>query len=145
MDMYMYMLIHDVCMYVYFFTGNFGLEVGMKVYNDQQPFNALPERTPPHLHSSTPPNNTYLIGNLTFVPQPDLTMVNESVELYSYSYSYDYGDNSTVEEHSQFNTTHLYENAGNYSYTVEAFAFDSMDNSVGFYTTHNGTIVVLRK
>ena len=134
-------------------TGNFGLKLGVKLFDDQHPFNStLSKTTFPLLPSSSPApitnstKNTYITGNLTFVPQPDLTMGNKShVHLYHYLYSYDYGDNSTVEEHSEFNTTHLYRHAGNYSYRVDAFAINARQQTRAYHATHHGTVVILGK
>ena len=70
---------------------------------------------------------------------------NSDYQLYRYSYTYDYGDNSTVDDLSDFNSTHLYEHAGDYSYSVKAFAMNSRDQTIGYYTSHNGTVVVLGK
>ena len=124
-------------------SGNFGLKIGMKLVDDQHAVS----KAPPTLISSpvtNGTNNTYVTGNLTFVPKPELTMENSSkFEFYQYVYIYDYGDNSSKEEQSDFNSTHLYDRPGNYSYSVEGFAIDSRDHSKAFYGLHRGTITIL--
>jgi hypothetical protein len=62
---------------------------------------------------------------------------------YRYIFIYDYGDNSSLEEISYFNSSHLYERPGNYSYAVEGFAVYSKDNSKAYYGLHTGIITIL--
>ena len=134
--------------FVFLLAGNFGLKVGMELYNDQHRYNSSrntsllsPSPSPAPITNST--NNTYITGNLTFVPQPDLTATNSSMQLFQVLYAYDYGDNSAVEQHSDFNSTHLYKHAGNYSYSVEAFAVNTTHRAEAYHAVHNGTIVIL--
>ena len=116
----------------------------MKLYGNRSSSDSLP---PSPFHSHTPltnsTNNTFVTGNLTFEPIPDITMQSPKYEMYRFSYIYDYGDNSTVEERSEFNTTHLYKYSGNYSYTVQAFAVNSDEPIRAYYTTHNGMLNIL--
>lgn len=128
-------------------SGNFGFKIGMKLYDNRSSSDSLPRGTSPSsFHSRTlanPTNNTFVTGNLTFEPIPDITIQSEKYEIYRFSYIYDYGDNSTVEEHSEFNTTHLYKYAGNYSYTVQAFAVNLQESTRAYYTTHSGMLNIL--
>ena len=130
------------------FSGNFGFKVGMKLHANQSSSDPLSRVTSPSpFHSHTPltnsTNNTFVTGNLTFEPQPDITIQSLKYEVYRFSYVYDYGDNSTVEEHSEFNTTHFYEYGGNYSYTVQAFAVNTQDPTKAYYATHSGMLNIL--
>lgn len=120
----------------------------MKLHDERCSSDSLPRgMSPSPFHSPTPltntTNNTFITGNLTFEPLPDITMQPLKYEMYRFSYIYDYGDHSTVEEHSAFNTTHLYGYAGNYSYTVQAFAVNSEDSTKAYYTTHSGMLNIL--
>ena len=63
--------------------------------------------------------------------------------MYQYFYLYDYGDNSSSDDVSEFNSTHLFERPGNYSYAVEGFAVDSNDHSRAYYGLHKGMVVIL--
>ena len=62
---------------------------------------------------------------------------------YRYIFIYDYGDNSSLEEISYFNSSHRYERPGNYSYAVEGFAVYSKDSSKAYYGLHTGIITIL--
>ena len=134
-------------------AGNFGLKLGMKLHNDEQTFS----KTPPPFSSSSFPssvpspvtnstNNTYVTGNLTFEPITELTMGSSSSSnwtTYRYFFIYDYGDNSSLEEIPYFNSSHLYERPGNYSYAVECFAVYNNDNNKAYYGLHTGMVTIL--
>ena len=121
----------------------------MELYADKHAFNSGPaETTPPLLASSStlPPitnssNSTYTTGNLTFEPQPELTINNRS--LHCYIYKYDYGDNSTIEQFAGVNSTHWYKRPGNYSYQVEAYAINLNSRKRAYHASYNGTVVIL--
>ncbi|CAI8045773.1 hypothetical protein GBAR_LOCUS25320 [Geodia barretti] len=133
-------------------AGNFGLKLGMKLHNDKQTFSknpppfssSFPSSIPSPVTNST--NNSYVTGNLTFEPITELTMGSSSSSdqtTYRYIFIYDYGDNSSLEEISYFNSSHLYERPGNYSYAVEGFAVYSKDNIKAYYGLHTGIITIL--
>ena len=126
-------------------SGNFGVKIGMKVYDDQHAVS----KTPPPLSSpssipspvTNSTNNTYITGNLTFVPT--LKLVVNSSDIYQLIYVYDYGDNSSLEEQSDNNSTHLYNKPGNYSYTVEGYAVHNNDPRRAYYGLHRGSVMIL--
>ena len=115
----------------------------MDIYDEFHPL------SPSQPHSSIPTptaspgngTNVYVTGNIIFVPKPSV-MITEDFE---YFYTYDFGDNSSLEHSSDFNTTHLYEQPGNYSYYVKAFAVKVEDHSVAYYKKHNGTLIIFGK
>ena len=131
------------------YLGHFGLKMGVQLLDNQHMVTVSPTHilTSPStlLPVTNTTNNTYTTGNLTFVPKPEVGEGNSSVQLYRYVYVYDYGDNSSVEEQSDFNSTHYYERPGNYSYSVEGFALYVKDIRRAYYAVHRGQITILGK